>query len=152
MSKRLLLIASLLLSLLIPAGKTHAQTDPNLFKLPDTVCNGHEIVPFNIIQTAQNYFWTFCPPNLGIQPLGNNIGPVQSINASRGYIVAEDDSFNYTFHINANGGIARMKYADGLSGLPSMITGIGGSALNSPGGLYLANNGLLQVPTIPTHA
>lgn len=141
MSKRLLLLASLLLSLLIPAGKTHAQTDPNLFKLPDTVCNGHEIVPFNIIQTAQNYFWTFCPPNLGIQPLGNNIGPVQSINASRGYIVAEDDSFNYTFHINANGGIARMKYADGLSGLPSMITGIG-STLNSPGGLYLANNGL----------
>jgi len=128
------------MSLLIPAGKVSAQTDPNLFKLPDTVCNGHEIVPFNIIQTAQNYFWTFCPPNLSTEPLGNNIGPVTSVNASRGFIVAEDDSFNYTFHINTAAGVVRMKYADGLSGLPSMITGL--SNMPNPGGLYLANDGL----------
>jgi gliding motility-associated-like protein len=140
MSKRLLLLASSLLSLLIPTGKAHAQTDPNLFKLPDTVCNGHEIVPFNIIQTAQNYFWTFCPPNLGSTPQGNNIGPVQSFNNSKGFIVAEDQGSNYTFHINTTAGVVRMKYADGLAGLPSMITGI--SNLPSPGGLYLANNGL----------
>lgn len=140
MSKRLLLLASSLLSFFIPTGKTHAQTDPNLFKLPDTVCNGHEIVPFNIIQTAQNYFWTFCPPNLGGTPAGNNIGPVQSILDTRDYVMAEDDSFYYSFHINANGGLARMKYADGLDGLPSMITGIG-SGYTSPGGLYLANDG-----------
>jgi len=140
MSKRLLLLASSLLSFFIPTGKTHAQTDPNLFKLPDTVCNGHEIVPFNIIQTAQNYFWTFCPPNLGGTPLGNNIGVTQSMNDTRGYIVAEDDSFYYSFHINANGGMARMKYANGLNGLPSMITGIGNGQI-SPGGIYLANDG-----------
>lgn len=139
MSKRLLLLASSLLSLLIPAGKAFSQTDPNLFKLPDTVCNGHEIVPFNIIQTASNYFWTFCPPNLGSAPSGNNIGPVVSINNTTGYIVAEDDSFNYTFNTNAAGGVIRMKYANGLAGTPSMITGIG--ALPNPGGLYLANNG-----------
>ncbi len=140
MSKRLLLLASLLLSLLIPAGRAFSQTDPNLFKLPDTVCNGHEIVPFNIIQTASNYFWTFCPPNLGSAPQGNNIGAVVSMSNTNGYIVAEDDGANYTFHINAASGVARMKYADGLSGMPSMITGI--SNLANPGGLYLANNGM----------
>lgn len=140
MSKRLLLLATFLLSLLIPAGKALAQTDPNLFKLPDTVCNGHEIVPFNIIQTAQNYFWTFCPPDLTEEPDGNNIGPLQSMNDTRGFIVAEDDSFNYTFHINAASGVVRMKYADGLNGMPSMVTGIG--TPTNPGGLYLANNGL----------
>lgn len=140
MSKRLLLLASSLLSFFIPTGKTHAQTDPNLFKLPDTVCNGHEIVPFNIIQTAQNYFWTFCPPNLGIAPEGNNIGPVQSVANTRGFVVAEDDSFYYSFHINSNGGLARMKYANGLSGLPSMQTAIGSGYVN-PGGVYLVNDG-----------
>jgi gliding motility-associated-like protein len=144
MSKRLLLLAASLLFFLIPTGRLHAQTDPNLFKLPDTVCNGHEIVPFNIIQTAQNYFWTFCPPNLGGQPNGNNIGVVQSINNTRGYVVAEDDSFYYTFHVNANGGMARMKYADGLNGLPSMITGIGNGQIN-PGGVYVINDGLWHV-------
>lgn len=140
MSKRLLLLTSLFVSLLIP-GRALAQTDPNLFKLPDTVCNGHEIVPFNIIQTAQNYFWTFCPPNLASQPAGNNIGPVASLNATKGFIVAEDDSFNYTFHINTTPGVARMKYAEGLSGTPSMITSISNTLAN-PGGLYLANDGL----------
>ena len=140
MSKRLLLLASLLLSLLVNVGQASAQTDANLFKLPDTVCNGHEIVPFNILQTAQNYFWTFCPPNLGATPSGQNIGPIQSFNNTKGFIIAEDDSANYTFHINPNGGIARMKYADGLAGMPSMITGIG-STLNTPGGIRLANDG-----------
>lgn len=140
MSKRLLLLASSLLSLLIPAGKAFSQTDPNLFKLPDTVCNGHEIVPFNIIQTASNYFWTFCPPNLSNEPEGNNIGAVNGMSNTTGYVVAEDDGFNYTFNTNAASGVARMKYADGLSGAPSMITGIG--SLPNPGGLYLANNGL----------
>ncbi len=138
MSKRLLLLVSSLLSL-IPAGKSFAQTDPNLFKLPDTVCNGHEIVPFNIFQGAQNYFWTFCPPNLGSEPVGSNIGAVGSLNATKGYVVAEDDGANYSFHINAAAGVVRMKYAEGLSGLPSMITGI--SNLTNPGGLYLANDG-----------
>ena len=141
MSKRLLLLASSILSLLVTTGEVKAQTDPNLFKLPDTVCNGHEIVPFNIIQTAQNYFWSFCPPNLGAEPEGNNIGPIPSINNSVGYVVAEDDSANYTFHINEAGGLARMKYADGLSGQPSMITGLTNN-LPNPGGLYLTNNGL----------
>lgn len=140
MSKRLLLLASFLLSLLVNVGQANAQTDPNLFKLPDTVCNGHEIVPFNIIQTAQNYFWTFCPPDLRSEPDGENLGPVPSINNTKGFVVAEDDGANYTFHINPNGGIARMKYAAGLAGTPSMITGIG-STLNTPGGLYLANDG-----------
>jgi gliding motility-associated-like protein len=140
MSKRLLLLASSLLSLIIPAGKTFAQTDANLFKLPDTVCNGHDIVPFNIIQTAQNYFWTFCPPNLASEPEGNNIGPVTSMNNTNGFILAEDDGFNYSFHINSGGGLARMKYANGLNGLPSMITGLGNNVTN-PGGLYLANDG-----------
>lgn len=140
MSKRLLLLATFLLSLLTPAGKALAQTDPNLFKLPDTVCNGHEIVPFNIIQTAQNYFWTFCPPNLDAAPDGNNIGPVQAMNNVKGLIVAEDEGINYTFHINAANAVVRMKYADGLAGMPSMITGISNQA--SPGGLYMANDGM----------
>ncbi|WP_118952887.1 T9SS type B sorting domain-containing protein [Taibaiella helva] len=140
MSKRLLLLASSLLFLLVSLGKVQAQTDPNLFKLPDTVCNGHEIVPFNIIQTASNYFWTFCPPDLSGTPTGNNIGPVLSMNNTKGIIVAEDDSANYTFHINAASGVVRMKYAEGLNGTPSMITGINNNLAN-PGGLYLANNG-----------
>jgi hypothetical protein len=141
MSKRLLLLAASLLSLFVPTGKVQAQIDLDLFKLPDTVCNGHEIVPFNIIQDAQNYFWTFCPPNLGISPEGNNIGPVQSINDAKGMILVEDEGINYSFHINKGSGVGRMRYADGLSGMPSMITGIAGTTLPNPGGIYMANNG-----------
>lgn len=140
MSKRLLLLASLLLLLIVPQGSVLAQTDPNLFKLPDTVCTGHEIAPFDIVEGAANYHWTFCPPNLGGLPNGNNMGPVQGLNAGNAMVLAEDENVTYSFHINANGGLVRMRFLDGYEGLPSQITQIGG-VLNNPGGLYIVNDG-----------
>ena len=134
MSKRLLLLASLLLLLIVPLGKMHAQTDPNLFKLPDTVCTGHEIAPFDIIEGAANYNWTFCPPNLGGLPSGSNTGALPSLNAANGIVLAEDEGVTYSFHINPNGGLVRMRFLDGYEGMPSQVTQIG-STLNNPRGI-----------------
>ena len=140
MSKRLLLLASLLFFLTVPQGKVLAQTDPNLFKLPDTVCTGHEIAPFDIIEGAANYSWTFCPPNLGGLPVGNNMGAVQGLNAGNGIVLAEDEGVTYSFHINTNGGLVRMRFLNGYEGLPSQITQIG-ATMNNPGGIYAINDG-----------
>ncbi|PSK95289.1 gliding motility-associated C-terminal domain-containing protein [Taibaiella chishuiensis] len=140
MSKRLLLLASLLLLLIVPQGKVLAQTDPNLFKLPDTVCTGHEIAPFDIIEGAANYNWTFCPPNLGGLPNGNNMGAQQSMNATNGIVLAEDEGVTYSFHINTNGGVVRMRFLNGYEGAPSQVTQIG-STLNNPRGIYAAQDG-----------
>lgn len=141
MSKRLLFVAALFLYSFLPVGKAGAQVDPNLFKLPDTVCNGHEIVPFDVIETAQNYFWSFCPPNLGARPDGQNIGTLQGMDNVNGIVVAEDDGLHFSFHINKNRGVGRMRYENGLNSVPTIITGIGNNVTN-PGGLALANDGL----------
>jgi gliding motility-associated-like protein len=141
MSRRFLLIASSILTFLCGSSRLHAQIDLDLFKLPDTVCNGHEIVPFNIIQTAQSYFWTFCPPNYNDAPEGlNSGGPVQSADTIKGIVIGQDEGVNYSFHINKTGGVYRSKYAEGLEGTPSMITYFGN--LNRPSGIALANDGL----------
>lgn len=141
MGKRLLLLASSVLTLIFSSENARAQSDLNLFKLPDTVCNGHEIVPFNIVENAQNYFWTFCPPNLNNAPTGQNVGPILNINDSRGYLLTEDEGVNYSFNINGAGGIFRMRYADGLAGAPSMITSMTNTILTNPNGVFMANDG-----------
>ncbi|MFT4062520.1 MAG: gliding motility-associated C-terminal domain-containing protein [Edaphocola sp.] len=142
MNKKILLVAASLLSFLCSSRQGFAQQDANLFKLPDTVCNGHEIVPFNIVQTASNYFWTFCPPNLNSQPEGTNSGVAQQgLGSTKGFLLAESDSIYYSFVLNADGSLGRMRYADGLEGSASMITSLA-TNLTNPGAIYLANDSL----------
>ncbi len=136
MSKKLLFLASLLLTFIISPDDSRAQTDPDLFALPDTVCTGHEIVPTYVQNNAQSYDWSFCPANLSSVPEGENVGYINSVNNSKGMVISKDGGINYTFNINAVGTLVRMRYLDGLTGSPSMITGLA-EGLNNPSGLYM---------------
>lgn len=138
MSKKLLFLAFSLLTLIFSPGGSQAQTDPDLFALPDTVCTGHEIIPTYVIDGAQSYDWSFCPASLGSVPEGINAGFITSVNDSRGIIISKDEGINYTFNVNGTGSVVRMRYLDGLEGAPSMITSIG-SGLNNPSGLFMVH-------------
>src|SRR5690606_15526864 len=103
MGKKLLLLASSFLCVLTASRTAHAQVDYALFKLPDTVCADHEIVPFDVIEGAQNYSWTICPPDLYSAPEGFSMPGQANVHNTQGFITAEDEDANFTFHLNGNG-------------------------------------------------
>ncbi len=115
MSKKILSIAlgAAMLSLSLPIS---AQS---LFTIPDTVCVGHEIAPANVIPNAENYSWTFCPPQLQYAPLGDSsANPYLYMNTANGISVVKENNKFIGFVANDNGTIARIVFPFGNSGTP----------------------------------
>lgn len=143
MSKKLLLVAASLFSLFTFSEDARAQTELNLFQLPDTVCAGHKVVPSQVVDGAQNYNWTFCPPDLFTAPSGINAGVMSSLDSTRGMIIARDEGVSFSYHLNGNGNLVRMRFLDGFSGSPSLITTVGNIPM--PGGLYAVSDGIWHI-------
>src|SRR5690606_21223497 len=97
----------------------------DLFNMPDTVCTDHEIEPYDIIEGAQSYNWTFCPPNLAGIPEGANKGPLPEIDRPVGFQVVKFESYPLLFLMNYDGHIRRMRFEDGIAGDPSFKQEIG---------------------------
>lgn len=125
MSKKILLLASSFLCALSAGKMARAQVDYALFKLPDTVCADHEIIPFDILEGAENYSWTFCPPDLFSAPEGTNMPAQANVFNTKGFITAEDEGANFTFHINGNGDVIRHRYVEGFENPPSLVANLG---------------------------
>lgn len=116
MSKKISLF-SILLAILLTNTALFAQETP-LFTIPDTVCAGHEIVPENILDGAQNYSWTFCPPQLHYPPQGEAF-PASDIfiNTANALSVVQAAESNYTgFAVNDNGTLTRLGFPLGMTG------------------------------------
>lgn len=151
MTRKLLFFIATFLCLQAANKESQAQVIDDIYELPDTVCTDHEIEPYDIVENARTYNWTFCPPNLAIQPIGQNMGPFTSVSSPAAFVATKDDNGrSYTFHINNNGIIIRMNYEDGLRGAPSFIREVGqiqrSGAVggNVGGGLYAVHDGTKQ--------
>lgn len=125
MSKKLLLLASSFVCVFSALKPAWAQVDYALFNLPDTVCADHEIVPFDILEGAENYNWTFCPPDLYSAPEGASTPARPNVFDTRGFITAEDEGANFTFHLNGNGDLIRYRFTDGFDNPPSLVANLG---------------------------
>ncbi len=141
MSKRLLLLSTILAFSL----SSRAQVGPTdtLFKIPDTVCAGHQITPTDIIEGASNYSWTFCPPQLADVPMGQNMGKALNLTPADGIAVVQDDGNYIGFAINTDGTLVRLRFVDGLDAAPTRqwLGTMGGNMPKAPKGLQLVKNG-----------
>lgn len=134
MSKKLLWLASSIIGFLAISGSVEAQTEINLFDLPDSICNGTYIAPTNVIDSAKSYSWSFCAPDLYAAPDGANTGTMASIHNPSQMLLLRQNNVSFTYHINDNGDLIRSRYLNGLEGLPSLITTAG--HVDNPLGLY----------------
>lgn len=134
MSKKLLWVASSILGLLSFSGSAIAQTEPDLFELPDSVCAGSYLSPTNVVEGASNYSWSFCAPDLFAAPDGTNTGALPSLNDAGGMVLLRQNNVSFTYHLNSNGDLIRSRYLQGLEGAPSLITTVG--QVDNPRGLY----------------
>jgi len=139
MSKRLLLFSTIL-AFILPECSFAAMAD-TLFKIPDTVCVGHKIVPTEIETGASNYSWTFCPPQLDEVPEGINLGAF-GLTPSDGITVVQDGNEYTGFAINNDGTLMRLTFPDGLEMAPVAegLGDMGGNMPVSPKGVQLVQD------------
>ncbi|HET8574504.1 MAG TPA: gliding motility-associated C-terminal domain-containing protein [Edaphocola sp.] len=134
MSKKLLWIATSIFAFLSFSDSARAQVDVDLFQLPDSVCAGSYLSPTHIINGAQNYSWSFCPPDLFSAPDGVNTGAMPTLDDPVGIALVEQSGVSFTYHFNQNGDLLRSRYLQGLEGQPSLVTIVG--HVDNPKGLY----------------
>lgn len=134
MSKKLLWIAASILGFLSVPGSAQAQTEVNLFNLPDSVCAGTYITPSDVINGAKSYSWSFCAPDLYSAPDAVNTGAMPSVQDAKGVVLLRENGVSFTYHLNGNGNLVRSRYLQGLEGQPSLITTVG--HVEKPKGLF----------------
>ncbi len=145
MSKKISLF-TILLALLLTNTHLFAQETP-LFTIPDTVCAGHEITPAGVVSGAQNYSWTFCPPQFQYPPQGEAY-PTSDvfINTGNAISVVQATDSSYTgFVTNDNGTLTRIGFPLGLNG-PSYGNAMGdldGNMPPSPKGVQAVYDGAI---------
>lgn len=132
------------------ANNVHAQILAPGFSLPyDTICVNHEFVPNLLVQNAQSYDWTFCPPQLGGQPQGENLGVSNFlINVNNCIGSIQVDSFQYMFSAGIDGKLIRYQFVNGLEDVPQ-VTDLGHFNFNFPAnasGIHIIQqNGIYSV-------
>lgn len=140
MTKKLLIFATGLMAMFTQINDAHAQVREDIFNIPDTVCTDHEIEPYDIIENASTYNWSFCPPNLGDFPTGENLGPFGPLNTPAGFRIVQDGNNTIGFFLNKDGYINKMRYENGIKEAPSFIREVG-KVSNTGTGLYTVNSG-----------
>jgi len=133
MIKKLLVLASSIFTLLASPGISNAQVRYDIFNIPDTVCTDHEIEPYDIVEGAQSYNWSFCPPNLSEFPTGGNQGPFAYFNNPTSFRLVKYNSTLMGFYVNSDGYFYKMRYEDGITGSPSHVKELGKVATTGRG-------------------
>lgn len=124
MSKKILLIASSCFLLLSFSKNAVAQIEPELFKLPDTVCTDNEITPLNVVDGFDSYTWTFCPPELFNAPNGIS-DSTYLVDNPTSIAMAKEGNVDYSFVLNSNSGLIRYTFNDGYFSAPTQTTPLG---------------------------
>lgn len=140
MIKKLLLLASSVVTIAASTATLQAQVKYDIFNIPDTVCTEHAIEPYDIIEGAQTYNWSFCPPNLAAYPTGGNLGPFSYFSNPVEFKFIRDNNNLVAFFLNKDGYIYKMRYTDGITQAPTQIRELGKVA-NVGKGLYPINSG-----------
>ncbi len=140
MTKKLLILATSIAAMVTNVMSGSAQVRTDIFNIPDTVCTDHQIEPYDIIEGAQSYNWSFCPPNLEAFPTGGNLGPFSYFNDAGQFKLVKDRDNLFGFFLNKDGYVYRMRYQDGIKGSPSNIRELGKVATTGRG-LYPINSG-----------
>jgi len=140
MTKKLLIFATSLIALFTKVNDANAQVKEDIFNMPDTVCTDHEIEPYDIIENASTYNWSFCPPNLADFPTGENLGALTHLSTPTGFRIVQDGEHTVGFFVNKDGYIYKMRYENGIKEAASFIREIGKVA-NTGNGLYTVNSG-----------
>lgn len=125
MIKKLLVLASGIVAMVASSGILNAQVRYDIFNIPDTVCTDHEIEPYDIVEDAQTYNWSFCPPSLADFPTGGNQGPFAYMHSPAAFRLVKDNNNLIGLFINEDGYFYKMRYDDGVTGAPSHVKELG---------------------------
>lgn len=127
MSKKLLWVVTSMFALLFILPRAQAQEAVNLFDIPDSVCAGSFITPTNVTDSASNYSWYFCPPDLFAAPesVKANNSSLTFYQSPVGVALLRDNGVSFTYRFNKNGDLIRSRYLDGYEGQPSLVTIVG---------------------------
>lgn len=138
--KKLLLLASSFVTLAVSTSTLQAQVKHDIFNIPDTVCTDHAIEPYDIIEGAQTYNWSFCPPNLADYPTGGNLGTNAYFNNPVEFKFIRDNNNLLAFFLNRDGYIYKMRYENGITQPATQIRELGKVAITGRG-MYPVNSG-----------
>lgn len=125
MNRKLQLLLTILgLGCCLP--KAEAQLETPLFSFThDTICLGSEFTPNILVNNAQTYNWSFCPPLLGGTANATNTGTGNyQLNTNSCLTTLKVDSFYYSFTGSQDGKVFRYQYEDGIE-LPPIVTDFG---------------------------
>jgi gliding motility-associated-like protein len=125
MIKKLLVLASSIVALTAGSSASFAQVKYDIFNMPDTVCTDHEIEPYDIVEGANTYNWSFCPPDLTAFPTGGNKGNFPYLHTPAAFRLVRDGNNLMGFYINNDGTVYKVRYEDGVTGSPSHAKDMG---------------------------
>jgi uncharacterized protein (TIGR02145 family) len=120
----LIIVASFLFFLLLPAPALHAQVAG--FLAPDTVCTGEQVSVTNTTTGGSTYYWNFCSGNANQNPSGTNIGNPGNLLDIPTYLTLVQSGTNYWSFVSCQGvGVVRYFHGNSFKNNPQSWTNLG---------------------------